>query len=145
MIFKLAVMVVIGMSAAGICRTASAQEKSQWDGVYTQDQAGRGQALIQAQCVNCHGDNLSGTGMGPCLVCDEFSVKLNGLTLGQLFDRIRQTEPRDNPGSLNRQMTADILSFMLFTLGAPAGPTELPTQSDVLGTIKYIATNPNSN
>jgi len=145
MTFKLAVMVVIGMSAAGICRTASAQEKSQWDGVYTQDQAGRGQALFQPKCVNCHEHDLTGTGLGPCLVCDEFSAKWNGLTLGQLFDRIRQTEPRDNPGSLSRQMTADILSFMLFTLGAPAGPTELPTQSDVLGTIKYIATNPNSN
>lgn len=144
MIFKLAVMVVIGMSAAGICRTASAQEKSQWDGVYTQDQAWRGQALFQEHCVRCHSDDLRGS-VGPCLVCDEVSAKWNGLTLGQLFDRIRQTEPRDNPGSLNRQMTADILSFMLLTMGAPAGPTELPTQSDVLGTIKYIATNPNSN
>lgn len=144
MTFKLAVMVVIGMSAAGICRTASAQEKSQWDGVYTQDQAGRGQELFYQHCLRCHEADLRGS-VGPCLVCDEFSAKWNGLTLGQLFDQIQQTQPRDQPGLLSREMTADILSFLLLSLGAPAGPTELPSQSDVLGTIKYIATNPNSN
>ena len=144
MTFKRAVVVVIGMSSTGICRTASAQEKSQWDGVYTQDQARRGRDLFYEHCLRCHEADLKGS-VGPCLVCDEFSAKWNGLALGQLFDRIGQTEPRDHPGILSREMTADILSFMLLTLGAPAGPTELPTQSEVLGTIKYIATNPTSN
>lgn len=67
MIFKLAVMGVTGMSAAGICRTASAQEKLQWDGVYTQDQAGRGQALFEPKCVICHEHDLRGTGLGRAL------------------------------------------------------------------------------
>jgi hypothetical protein len=144
MTFKLAVVVVIGMSSAGMCRTVSAQEKSQWDSVYTQEQAARGRAMYYEHCLRCHEADLRGS-VGPCLVCDEFSAKWNGLTLGQLFDEIRQTQPRDQPGLLSREMTADILSFMLLTLGAPAGPTELPTQSEVLGTIKYIATNPTSN
>ena len=35
-----------------------------------------------------------------------------------------------------------ILSFILLKGTAPAGTTELPTQSEVLNTIKYVATNP---
>ena len=33
---------------------------SVWDGVYTEEQAGRGQALYAKECASCHGASLSG-------------------------------------------------------------------------------------
>ena len=43
----------------------------------------------------------------------EFISDWAGLTLGDLFDRIRNTMPQDNPGKLSRDQYADILSFVL--------------------------------
>jgi S-disulfanyl-L-cysteine oxidoreductase SoxD len=80
--------------------------------------------------------------MAPGLTGGEFSSNWNDLTLGQLFDRMRTSMPQNNPGSLTRQQIADILAFILSKGNAPAGQTELPTQSEVLGTIKYTSMNP---
>ena len=40
----------------------AAQEatRSVWDGVYTNDQAKRGEALYARECGSCHGDMLTG-------------------------------------------------------------------------------------
>jgi len=37
---------------------------------------------------------------------------------------------------------ADILAFMLNKSKFPAGSTDLPTQTEVLNTIKFVATKP---
>jgi len=142
--FKLAIAALIGMTAAGMFRAVSAQEKSQWDGVYTEDQAKRGEPMYQQYCASCHGPDMSGGEMAPGLAGGEFSSNWNDLTLGQLFDRMRTSMPQNNPGSLSRQQCADILAFILNKGSAPAGQTELPTQSEVLGMIKYVAINPNA-
>jgi len=78
----------------------------------------------------------------PGLVGGDFAANWNDLRLGQLFDRIRTSMPQNNPGSLSPQQDADVLSFILLKGTAHAGTTELPTQSEVLNTIKYVATNP---
>ena len=122
----------------------SAQEKSQWDGVYSAEQAQRGQALYGQHCSSCHGPELAGGEMAPGLVGGDFAANWDDLTLGQLFDRIRTSMPQNNPGALSPQQNSDILSFMLLKGNAPAGTTELPAQSEVLNTIKYLATNPNA-
>lgn len=118
------------------------QEKSQWDGVYNAEQAKRGEPQYGQFCSACHGPELAGGEMAPGLVGGQFATTWNDLTVGQLFDRIRTTMPQNNPGSLSRQQTADILAFMLFRQGAPGGTAELPSQSEVLNTIKYLARNP---
>src|SRR5260370_15111312 len=141
---KLASGVVIGMTAAGMFRAVSAQEKSQWDGVYTESQAKRGEPMYQEYCSSCHGPDMAGGEMAPGLAGGEFASNWNDLTLGQLFDRIRTAMPQNNPGSLSRQQCADILAFILSKSSAPVGKTELPTQSEMLGMIKYAAINPNA-
>lgn len=141
---KLAIAALIGMTAAGTFRAVSAQEKSQWDGVYTDAQAKRGEPMYQEFCSACHGPDMNGGEMAPGLAGGEFSANWNDLTLGQLFDRMRVSMPQNNPGSLSRQQYADILAFMLRRGTAPAGQTELPTQTEVLGMIKYVAMNPNA-
>jgi len=80
--------------------------------------------------------------MAPELAGGDFAAHWNNQTLDQLFDRIRTTMPLDVPGSLSRQQTADILAYMLRSSTAPAGATDLSTQSDALRTIKYLATDP---
>src|ERR1700681_1701398 len=139
---KLAIVALIGMTAAGMFRTVSAQEKSQWDGVYSEDQAKRGEPMYQQYCASCHRPDMRCGGGGAGLAGGEFSSNWNDLTLGQLFDRMRTSMPQNNPGSLSRQQCADILAFILNKGNAPVGQTELPTQSEVLGMIKYVAINP---
>ena len=131
---------VLACGTAGMVRGVSAQEKSQWDGVFSDEQAKRGEPLYAQYCSSCHGPDLAGGEMAPGLVGGDFAANWNDLSLGQLFDRIRTSMPQNNPGSLSRQQNADILSFILLKGSAPAGTAELPTQSEVLNTIKYVAT-----
>jgi mono/diheme cytochrome c family protein len=133
-------MGVLASGVAGMVGAVSAQEKSQWDGVFTDEQAKRGEPLYAQQCSSCHGPDLAGGEMAPGLVGGDFAANWNDLSLGQLFDRIRTSMPQNNPGSLSRQQNADILAFILLKGNAPAGTAELPTQSEVLNTIKYVAT-----
>ena len=139
---KLAMTIVLGLSLTGMLRSVAAQEKSQWDGVYTEDQAKRGEALYQQYCSSCHGPDMAGGEMAPGLAGGEFSANWNDLSLGQLFERIRTSMPQNNPGSLSRQQNADIMAFMMHKGSAPAGQTELPTQTEVLNQIKFLAMNP---
>ncbi len=62
---RLALSAIIGLAAADLFTavgpdgTLSAQRvKSQWDGVYTSEQAKRGQVLYDDQCSSCHGAEL---------------------------------------------------------------------------------------
>ena len=38
----------------------AAESRSAWDGVYTKEQAKRGQAVCVDQCARCHAENLGG-------------------------------------------------------------------------------------
>ena len=136
-------MVLGAFSARGVVGAQAA--KNQWEGVYTQEQAQRGEGLYAQNCASCHGPDLAGGEMAPGLTGGEFSSNWNDLSIGDLFDRIRISMPQSAPGSLSRQQNADILSFMLFKASVPAGKTELPTQSEVLSTIKFVASRPTGN
>jgi mono/diheme cytochrome c family protein len=140
--FTVTVAVVAGLAALGAMAGLSAQAKTQWDGVYSPEQATRGEALYAEHCSSCHGADMNGGEMAPGLAGGEFSANWNELTLGQLFDRMRTSMPQNNPNSLSRQQNADILAFMLRKGNYPVGTTELATQSEVLNTIQFAAQNP---
>jgi S-disulfanyl-L-cysteine oxidoreductase SoxD len=125
-------------AAAG---TASAQEttSSVLDGVYTEVQAARGSASFAQVCAICHGASLGGVGEAPALVGAQFISDFNGLTVGDLFERIRTTMPLNNPGALSRDQYADILAFILKSNGYPAGERELYRRSEFLNTIRFEA------
>src|SRR5208282_5526805 len=80
-----------------------AESRSVWDGVYTEDQAKRGEPVYSKECASCHGAMLTGGESAPPLTGGAFLANWNGLTLGDLFDRIRKTMPQSNPGRLTRQ------------------------------------------
>lgn len=131
------------VSSFGIVRAqAPAESHSVWDGVYTEEQAKRGETVYQKECAACHGAQLTGGESAPPLTGGVFQANWNGLTLGDLFDRIRKTMPLSKPNSLPRQQVADVLAFMLSNNKFPAGKTELYRQSEMLKEIRFEAKKP---
>ena len=116
--------------------------RSVWEGVYTQDQAGRGQSLYNKECAACHGQALSGGEEAPPLSGGAFTANWNGLTVGDLFERIRVSMPEGRPGTLGRQQNADILAYILSGNQFPAGQGELVKETEVLRQIKFEAVKP---
>jgi len=106
-------------------QTKADGSRSVWDGVYTDEQAKRGAPLYSQYCASCHGPDLTGGEMAPALVAGDFTSEWNGLTLGDLFERMRTSMPQNDPGGLSRQQNADILAYMLSSNKFPAGTTEL--------------------
>jgi S-disulfanyl-L-cysteine oxidoreductase SoxD len=127
--------------AAGILFGQSS-ERSVWDGVYTPEQAKRGEALYANNCASCHGSALGGGESAPPLTGGEFFANWNGLTLGDLFDRIRVSMPADRPGKLSREQNAEVLAFMLGANQFPSGKTELEHQSEALKQIRFEVEKP---
>ena len=116
--------------------------KSVWDGVFSQAQAERGRGLYSEQCASCHGSELTGGEMAPPLVGGDFQSDWNGLTVGDLFDRIRISMPQNAPGSLSGAQNADVLAFMLQANKFPNGQTELARDAMMLKSIKFETKKP---
>jgi S-disulfanyl-L-cysteine oxidoreductase SoxD len=131
-----------GASAAPDSNAQTA--RSVWDGVYTEEQAGRGKELYSTHCLSCHGETLEGNGPVRPLTGPDFAANWNGLTMGDMLERTRTTMPMDKPGTLSRQQVADVLAFVLSVNKLPAGKAELPRQSELLSTIKFLAQKPSS-
>jgi mono/diheme cytochrome c family protein len=126
--------------AAGVLTNHSvltAQGKSQWDGVYTAEQAKRGGAVFSKECASCHGEMLEGMGEAPSLVGGEFASAWNELTLFDLFERMRKSMPKETPGSLSGAQYADIVAFILSRNEAPAGKTALAATPEALKGVVY--------
>jgi len=115
---------------------AAQTTRSVWDGVYTSAQAERGAALYANNCASCHGSALGGGESAPPLTGGEFSSNWNGLTVGDLFERIRTTMPADRPGKLTREQDADVLAYMLSVSEFPPGKAELERQTEAFKQIR---------
>jgi mono/diheme cytochrome c family protein len=100
-------------------------------GVYTADQAKRGQAVYADACSKCHLEDLSG-GTSPPLAGNEFLSAWKGRTVGALFDQVKMTMPFDNPGGLMPAQYADIVAYMLSANKFPAGDKELSSELPAL-------------
>ena len=109
------------------------------DGVYTQDQAKQGHDLYSQHCAVCHGNSLEGGEEAPALAGGDFISNWNGLTVGDLFDRIRTTMPQNKPQSLSREVVASILAFVLSSNKFPPGQGELSSQTEQLKLIRIEA------
>ncbi len=131
-------MMILVFSAAVVAQT----NRSVWDGVYTEEQAKRGESLFDKECAGCHGPGGAGGSMAPALVDAAFSANYDGQTVGDLFERNRTTMPVGREGQLSGQHVADITAFMLQCNKFPAGASELAAQTMMLRQIKYVAQRP---
>src|SRR5437016_1833901 len=94
------------------------------DGVYTEEQAKRGQATYSARCSSCHGNDLAGR-IGPPLAGNDFLAGWSAQPVLELANKIRKTMPKDDTARLTAQQTVDVLAYMLQAGKFPAGRTEL--------------------
>lgn len=116
--------------------SAAAVSRSVWDGVYTKEQAARGQTAYRENCLQCHGETLGGGEGGNPLAGGEFLVKWYGKSVGDLFGTIRKTMPQDDPGSLASRQYSDIVAYILSVNEFPAGPKELDREMAPLSEIR---------
>ena len=80
--------------------------------------------------------------MSPGLVGGEFVWNWNGLSVGDLFERLRVSMPQGEPGSVSRQEKADILAFLLEANDFPVGDTELADRMAMLRGITFLVQEP---
>jgi len=80
--------------------------------------------------------------MSPGLVGGEFVWNWNGLSVGDLFERLRVSMPQGEPNSVSRQEKADILAFLLQANDFPVGDTELANRTGMLAGINFLAQKP---
>ena len=111
--------------AAGVAAGQETEEPSVWDGVYSAAQAERGQALYEASCARCHGEDLSGANARP-LAGESFVRDWGGLTLDGVLTRAR-TMPPGAAGSLGDAGYVDIIAYVLQVNAFPHGEGELTT------------------
>lgn len=116
--------------------------RSVWDSVYTDSQAVRGDPLYQAACGKCHGATLAGGDDGTPLTGAIFLSNWNGQTLADLYDRIRNSMPPDNPSSIPRGQVADILAYMLARNQFPSGRVMLSDDAARLKDVKFLQSKP---
>jgi mono/diheme cytochrome c family protein len=106
---------------------AQAPQKTTNSGVYTAEQAGRGQKIFEAKCTACH-DTARFTGEG-------FIDPWAGKPLKDVWDIASGTMPEDNPGSLKPQEYGDVIAFFLSLNDFPTGDADLQGNAAAMANI----------
>jgi mono/diheme cytochrome c family protein len=131
--------VIVLISLLSLAWPAAAQSRSVSDGVYTKEQAKRGQSIYIDQCAQCHSENLGGGESAPALVGDVFLQRWKGLTVSDLFERILHSMPSDNPESLSPKQVSELVAHILSANGFPAGRKDLDRDTGPLKEIRMEA------
>jgi mono/diheme cytochrome c family protein len=98
-------------------------------GVYTGDQATRGQQEFQQSCASCHSVTEFS---GPI-----FQRLWAGRPVGEMYEFISTMMPESDPGGLTPQQYADVIAFFLRTNQYPGGASELPADAAALREILF--------
>lgn len=122
-----AILLLPAMSAA---QTPAADSvRSAADGVYTGEQAERGEATFRASCGNCHGiAQFSGA---------DFRKTWTGRTVFELYDQLRSTMPLDNPGGFSAEEYASVVAYLLKLNRYPVGVSNLPVTDSGLKRVRF--------
>lgn len=142
--FKVALLAIAAVWTVGLSQSSVRAEqaapatgaKSVLEGVFTADQAKRGEATFMKECASCHGNDLAGDGFAPALAGSDFLSNWNELSVGDLYDRIRISMPPTGPSSVTPAAKADIVAHILDANKYPAGKAELEAKTEVLKQIK---------
>lgn len=92
------------------------------DGIFTMEQAERGQALYREVCSECH-DTEDWTD-------NAFKGRWEDQSVFQLWYYINDRMPYDDPWSLSRQQVTDVVTYILQLNDLPTGDAELATDDD---------------
>ncbi len=100
----------------------------------TAAQAGRGKAIYDDNCANCHGANLDDGQFGPPLRGSAFKMHWASQSANALFSYIAAKMPPSTPAGLSDRSYSDVEAYILRANGVAAGTSELAparTQSDI--------------
>jgi quinoprotein glucose dehydrogenase len=106
------------------------------DGIYTDQQAKRGETLYQTRCSTCHGANLAGR-TGPPLTGDDFLSNWDTQPLLELANKIFKTMPKDDTNPLTPQESADLLAYILQVGKFPSGRADLVLNEAALKSVTF--------
>jgi len=129
-------VVAAAVYASALVVVSAQAAKSVNEGVYSEAQAKRGEAIYKEQCAACHGDNLEGSGPMPPLAGKDFLTNWQGKPVADVFEKTATSMPATAPGSLSPEQTADTIAYVLSVGKYPAGPADLPAKADEL---KFIS------
>jgi mono/diheme cytochrome c family protein len=121
--------VVAGVAAAVTEPAAAQQNKTVWDGVYTEQQAARGALSFATYCARCH-DSVPNDGEeGRPLAGRAFWQSYRESTVDHLLDYVSRNMPNGAGGTLSTNTYADLVAFILSRNDLPAGDAELTKDS----------------
>jgi len=120
-------------AGAGLSWGGEPAKRTVWDGVYTEAQAERGNAVLLEQCALCHGEAMRGGGGVPSAVGPEFMFNWKDKSVAELFAYLKAMMPPTAPGSLSDQKYADVMATLFKNNGFPANDSaEIPASPDAL-------------
>ena len=125
-------------------RPETAAPRTTSDGVFTMEQARRGELAYTGPCDRCHGYKLDGASEDPDMLPappvagPKFLRKWSGRSLAALVEYLRATMPANNPGYLSDGEWADIVAYMLAASGMPAGNEALRPNREALASIVIV-------
>jgi alcohol dehydrogenase (cytochrome c) len=128
-------MAVFGLALITVQPPANAQQPAR-TAPYTTEQATAGRATYQVKCASCHLPDLKGSNEAAPLAGINFTNMWGGRPASDLFNRIRNTMPMTEPGSLGDEEAVDIVAYLLQANGAAAGTEALtPATMAPIGTV----------
>ncbi|MXW66762.1 MAG: cytochrome c [Gemmatimonadales bacterium] len=89
-------------------------------GVFSEEQATRGEDVFWNICAECHFEEDFG---GP------FIQSWAGASVKDLVDEIVATMPEDNPGGMPMEQYVDVVAYMFKINGMPTGEDELTAEN----------------
>lgn len=119
---------VVALALRVAAQTLATPAATTMSGVYSADQARRGEDTYMSICVGCH---PAGT-----YSSEAFKATWSGRSVGELFDLISDTMPKNEPASLLPQEYAQVVAYILKLNGVPAGKADIPTDIEQLKQIR---------
>jgi hypothetical protein len=134
-------LIVLALFTASLRAQSPAPGKTVLDGVFSEEQAKRGQTAYTAHCSMCHGDALEGVS-APQLTGNHFLERWREDMLDTIYNFIRENMPFGRPPDAKRIPDGDyldILTHILNVNGYRTGANDLTP--DVLGNVTLVGKN----
>ena len=117
----LAISAVALLTTTTVARAQGSDVKPASAGVYTENQAVRGDSVFQRTCLSCHTPSFHSD--------EQFKMNWIGRTVFDLFKLLKTTMPEDNIGGLSDDDYTRVIAYILKLNGFPAGADSLSSDS----------------